>query len=1101
MLLSYRSHRAWPAALAAMVAVCAMGVSGGRAWAVERPGWEATSRSEPTNLVPGRKGTIQVLVFNVGASASGGPITVTDTLPAGVTATTAGELLYDGNPEEPAIGHSRWDCTGSAVVTCTSDPVGLEAFAGGGSLPWYDGEPGSVFGQGWALTPIIGIAVDVAPGVSGVGVNRVAVAGGGAAGAANSSQSVAFSLTPAGFGVSGWDGWLSGADGSLDARAGSHPYAVTADIGLPSELRSDVRHPAAGKEPRDIAVSLPAGLTGDPAAVARCTRQQFGAERCPAASQVGRAEASELLVGIGLTMAVYNMVPPSGVPAEFGFQAFGIDNYLDVGVRSGSDYGVTTHSNNIVQAALGHVAVTLWGAPGDTSHETWRTGAEGGCGANSAGHNSFECSPTGSGVAFLTAPVACEGPRSFSIFERSWQDANLTASASFQTHDSNGNPVGFGECEQLRFEPSLSAGLDTARADTPAGLTADAHFNLEGLAEPEGLAPSDMKDATVTLPEGLVVNPGQATGLVACGETEASLAKLPDGEENNGPAVCPAASRIGSVKIKTPLLEADPEKEVLGSVYILQSNPPEIKILIAGSADGVNIKQVGVVHLDEATGRLVTTFKNTPQQPVSDIELSFNGGPQAALNTPRACGSFAMSGDFTPWSTPFTANVTSSAVLGVSEGVGGGACPNGEPFSPSMVGGMLNNQAGAFSPLSITLSRQDTEQDGSTLSVTTPPGLLAILKSVERCPEPQASQGACGPGSQIGHVSADVGAGPDPFQVQGGRVYLTGPYKGAPFGLSVVVPAVAGPFNLGNVIVRAAIYIDPHTAQPTIVSDALPTILDGVPLQVKRINVTIDREAFMFNPTNCEPLAVTGTVTSTHGATAPISSRFQAANCAALAFKPSFKVSTQAKTSKKNGASLTVNLGYPQGPQANIHSVAVTLPKQLPSRLSTIQQACTEAAFDANPASCPPGSNIGFATARTPVLASPVTGPAYLVSHGGAAFPNVVLVLQSEGVTLDLIGSVNIKHQITGSAFASVPDAPISSFQLTLPEGPHSALSAVLPAKAKGNICATSLTMPTTITGQNGAVIKQNTKITVTGCPKTKQKTKAGKHTKHKGKK
>ncbi len=307
-----------------------------------------------------------------------------------------------------------------------------------------------------------------------------------------------------------------------------------------------------------------------------------------------------------------------------------------------------------------------------------------------------------------------------------------------------------------------------------------------------------------------------------------------------------------------------------------------------------------------------------------------------------------------------------------------------------------------------------------------------------------------------------------------------------------MVPAVAGPFNLGNIVVRAAVSVDPHTAQITVTSDPLPSMVDGIPLQVKTVNVAIDRSSFMFNPTNCEPLSVGGMLSSTQGATANVSSHFQAANCAALPYKPVFNVSTQAKTSKHEGASLTVKGTFPTG-NANTRSVAVVLPKQLPARLTTIQQACPEATFAANPASCPAGSNIGIATATTPILATPVNGPAYLVSHGGAAFPDVVAILQGEGVTVDLVGSVNIKKGITSSDFATVPDAPIGSFQLTLPEGPHSGLAAVLPASAKSSLCGTSLTMPFTITGQNGAVLKQNEKIAVTGCPAPKKKPKAKK--------
>jgi hypothetical protein len=956
--------------------------------------------------------------------------------------------------------------------------------------------------------PIIGIAVKVAPNaVEGTSANRVSVAGGHSeggrpAGPASSTDPVRISSTPAGFGLAGFDGWFSNADGTLDTQAGSHPYAATFDIVLPTALNQEgALVSAGGKEPRDVVVGLPPGLAGDPGATPRCTHKLLELEsRCPGDSQVGYLQAtvgtSERYEPI---FQMFNMVPPPGVPVELGFNELGIVTYIDAGIRSGGDYGATTRANNTAQVDTQNFRLTLWGVPGDPSHNSWRTLSPEGC-------TEFNVSPIEPSLctlpeaypkAFLTLPVSCEGPQGLSLFVNSWQDTALTGEASVQTHDANGTPAGWQGCENLRFEPSIGTTLDTSRADTPAGLTVGVHFPLEGFDEPGSLVPSDMKAATVTLPEGLVVNPGQANGLVACGETEASLKVLPDGRENTGPAVCPAASRVGSVRVKSPLLDVDPEKEIDGSVYLLGSNPPDLKLLVAGSGDGVNVKVVGTVHLDTATGRLTAVFQDTPQLPVSDIELSFNGGSRGALITPRACGIYTTASDFTPWSTPGTPDATPSALFGIGEGVGGGVCPAGEPFggvagSNQVVAGMMDNQAGAFSALSMTLSRQDSEQDGSSLSITTPPGLLAMIKSVERCPEPQASQGACGPNSLIGHTTVAVGAGTDPLYVQGGRVYLTGPYKGAPFGLSVVVPAVAGPFDLGNVIVRAAISIDPHTAQPTIVSDPLPRILAGVPLQVKMVNVTIDREGFMFNPTSCEPLAFSGVVTSVHGATAPIFSRFQAANCANLPFKPVFKVSTQAATSKHNGASLTVKGSFPAG-EANIHSVAVTLPKQLPARLTTIQQACTAVVFAVNPASCPAGSNIGVATASTPILASPLSGPAYLVSHGGAAFPDVVVILQGEGVTVDLTGSIDIKHGVTSSTFASVPDAPISSFQLTLPEGPHSGLAAVVPAKAKGSLCGQSLKMPFTITGQNGAVLKQNVKIAVTGCAKAKKKAKHAK--------
>jgi hypothetical protein len=335
--------------------------------------------------------------------------------------------------------------------------------------------------------------------------------------------------------------------------------------------------------------------------------------------------------------------------------------------------------------------------------------------------------------------------------------------------------------------------------------------------------------------------------------------------------------------------------------------------------------------------------------------------------------------------------------------------------------------------------------------------------------------------------------------VQGGRVYLTGPYRGSPFGLSVAIPAKAGPFDLGTVVVRSRIDVDPHTSQITIASDPFPTILQGIPFQIRTVNVTVDRPGFTFNPTNCSPLSVDGTISSTQGAHVNVASHFQAANCATLPFHPSFKVSTQAHTSQALGASLDVKVASGPG-QANIAKTVVSLPKQLPAWLKTIQQACPEATFAANPAACPVASAIGTATATTPILANPVTGPAYLVSHGGAAFPDVVVILQGEGVTVDLVGAVNIRGAITSATFDSIPDVPIGTFELKLPQGPHHGLAANLPRSAKGSMCGQSLVMPTTITAQNGAIIKQSTKVSVTGCPKAKKKTRKKRHAKGKKK-
>jgi hypothetical protein len=425
----------------------------------------------------------------------------------------------------------------------------------------------------------------------------------------------------------------------------------------------------------------------------------------------------------------------------------------------------------------------------------------------------------------------------------------------------------------------------------------------------------------------------------------------------------------------------------------------------------------------------------------------------------------------TPWSSPQTPDATPSWAFTVT------GCGEGPPpFAPAFEAGTTNPAAGAYTNFTTTIHRGDREQDLGGLQVQTPPGLLASISHVTLCEEAQAAAGTCSAASKIGTATASAGAGSHPYWVSG-PVYLTGPYMGAPFGLSVPIQAKAGPFNLGTIVTRATLNVDPTTATAIATTDPLPQIFDGVPLRVQTVNVTLDRSQFIFNPTNCEAKQVTATIVSAQGATAHVSSPFAAGGCKNLPFNPGFKASTRAPGTKKKGTSFDVKVSSEPG-QANIHSVSVSLPKQLPARLTTLQQACPEATYAANPATCPPGSLVGVVTGTTPVLSVPVTGPAYLVSHGGAAFPDLKLVLQAEGVRIDLTGQTNIKHSITSSTFANIPDAPITSFDVNLPAGPHSALT------TNGSLCAKPLVMPTTIVGQNGRKLTRNTKVTVAGCPK-----------------
>jgi hypothetical protein len=427
----------------------------------------------------------------------------------------------------------------------------------------------------------------------------------------------------------------------------------------------------------------------------------------------------------------------------------------------------------------------------------------------------------------------------------------------------------------------------------------------------------------------------------------------------------------------------------------------------------------------------------------------------------------------TEWTfTPYTglAAFTSSSLFATT------GCPSPLPFSLSQSTVDQPSTAGAFGNTSYTfnLARADGQQYLSKVTTVLPAGLVGAIPAVALCREPQAQSGECGPASQIGTATVAVGAGPEPYPFSG-PVYLTGPYGGAPFGLSIPVTAVAGPFNFGRIMTRSAISVDPHTGRVIATSSSLPTIVKGVPVRLKSVSVLVNRPNFLYNPTNCGALATETTLTSTFGTPQSLSSPFAVTNCTALAFNPSFTASTSANASKANGAGLQVNVTQPAH-QANIRSVVTQLPLQLPARLTTLQQACPEATYTANPFSCPAGSNVGTATVTTPVLPGVLSGPAYLVSHGGAAFPDLDLLLEGSGVRVILVGNTNIKGGVTTSTFATLPDVAASSFSLTLPMGPHSALAAY------GNLCAEELVMPTTITAQSGAQIKQSTRISVAGC-------------------
>ena len=940
-------------------------------------------------------------------------------------------------------------------------------------------------------------SVSCVPGVLGAGTGPVAVSadvGGLEAGllyrfrlkagnASGSSESSGLLATlGVGFGVKNFEVSFLNEDGSPDIQAGSHPYELVNNIEfnsrfIPTETNADSRYV---REPdgtlKNLAVDLPPGMAGDPnAAATKCTLNRLTALDCPKGAALGRLVLNwSTHTAIGeyhFDEPVFEMVAPRGTALQLGVNYINPDLFIDNGLLAGGDYPIQATIVNAPPAAPVLTSrVTLWGQAGEEAVRE----------AEAAVREGKENAPIELAEAaaklkpFLTMPTSCNGPLHSTISIESYEGA--TAHAEYTSRNAAGTPVGLTGCSKLRFPPEISVTPDTSDASTSSGLTVGVRVPQTAAFNPNGLAESALRDTTVTLPEGVTLNPAGADGLEACSEGLAGFTGFNEFNQEAEPGVktatftpklpspvqpgvnfCPDGSKIGTVKIKTPLLE----HELEGSVYLASQNANPFGSLVAlylvaeDEHSGSLIKLTGEVKLS-ATGQIVATFNNTPGEPFENFEMHMFGGERAPLTTPSRCGTYTTQASFVPWDGNGPVNTSSS--FQIDHGPDGGPCPGANlPFNPSLTAGTTSIQAGGFSPFTMTMSREDGQQNLQSVSLKMPPGLSGLLTGVELCPEPQADQGLCGPNSLIGETTVSVGVGNDPFTVKGGKVYLTGPYKGAPFGLSIVNPAKAGPFDVEKdtsnpaydsacdcIVVRAKIEVDPVTAELTITSDnegpyKIPTVLDGIPLEIKHVNVTINRPGFTFNPTNCSPMNIGASLDSTEGASDALSVAFQATNCARLSFKPQFGVSTSAKTSRKDGADLHVKLVYPKlpfGSQANIASVKVDLPRQLPSRLTTLQKACVDTVFDANPGACPADSRVGTATATTPLLPVRLSGPAYFVSHGGAKFPELIIVLQGYGVTVDLHSETFInKAGITSSTFHTIPDVPVGTFELTLPEG------------------------------------------------------------------
>ena len=670
---------------------------------------------------------------------------------------------------------------------------------------------------------------------------------------------------------------------------------------------------------------------------------------------------------------------------------------MDAHVRTGSDYGVTVTARNVPEGvALLGTSLTLWGVPSSPEHTAQRA-----CqGDDPPVFGGPTCGTNTAQRPFLRLPTSCTAAGAGLLLNAtldSWVDPGAFVTTRTFTHELPGYPAapadwgapaGTTNCEAVPFTPGFTGTPDTRQAASPSGFQFDLTLpQSDDLSLP---AESDLRTAVVSLPAGVRISPSSAQGLAACSPSQI---RLNDASSPN----CPLASKVGSATITTPLL-AQP---LTGSVYLATPNDNPfgtlISLYVVAEGSGVVVKVAGRVQADPVTGQLTTVFDNIPQTPFSDLKLVFDGGPRAPLALPNTCGTYLTHTDLTGWNgtrvsadTPFTVDSGCSAPR----------------FAPSFTAETTHPIAGATSTFNVALSRSDSDQELGGLTVNMPPGLTAKLANAVLCSNADAANGTCPSGTKIGDVTVGAGAGPNPFYITNGRAYITGPYKGAPFGLSIVVPAVAGPFNLGNVVVRTAIFIDKHDASVRVVSDPLPTILQGIPLQVRDVRVSADKPDFFLNPTSCAKKTIGGTVQSTAGANANVSSSFQVGECASLGFAPKMAIAVGGKGHTRLGqpTPLTTRVTMPKG-DANLRFVRVTLPNTIDARLTVINDACTRAQFESDIAKCA-HAKAGTAVAVTPLLRDPLRGNVYFVKNGHP-IPDLFVALRGQ-VAFDLIGRVSI---------------------------------------------------------------------------------------------
>jgi hypothetical protein len=906
----------------------------------------------------------------------------------------------------------------------------------------------------------------------------------------------ALSAVPAqaAFGLNGFDVHFEEENGSPATKAGSHPFAMETifDINFHEEEPGVF---APDEELKSLEVELPVGFAGNPTAMPTCTRAQFlkldpetSTPACPDKTAVGVVVPKIINPGYGAPRAVFNLERPPGTAAEIGFVIAREPVTIDVGVRKSPPYNVSAAIVNIPQAAKFYGSkLIIWGNPANPAHDEQR----GSCIVLSGA----DCPAGVPEKPFLTLPRACSGPLFTTYAARSWQSPAAPAVTG-----ASEAPLELSECEALDFGPTIEAQPTTAAGQSASGLDFELKVDDPELSSPTGTAAADIKKVVATLPAGITVNPSAAEGQEACSAAQYAAESL------TGPGGCPPAAKVGGVEVKTPLLEG----EVLeGSVYLADQddNPFDtllaLYIVIKDPKLGILVKQAGKVEPDPVSGQLTSTFEDVPQLPFSSFLLHMRSGPRAPLITPASCGAYETKALLTPWNGK--APVTATSSFEVISGPGGGPCLGLLPFHPGFSAGTLQSAATTYSPYAMRLTRSDGEQEMTRLSATLPPGVVGKIAGLAKCPEAavaaaRAKSGrqeiaspSCPASSLVGHLSAGAGVGADLTYVAG-KLYLAGPFAGDPLSIVAITPGVAGPLDVGNVVLREALDLDPKSAEVIVdgvVSDPIPRILAGIPLRLRDVRVITDRPQFTTNASGCDPAAAKATLFGSFAdpfnpaddVGVALADRYQATACSTLGFGPKLSLALKGGTKRAKHPSLrsVLTYPYPSGPgYSNIGDAVVILPRSQQIDNAHVNNPCTRVQFNAN--QCPPSSVLGYAKAVSPLLDAPLEGPVYFRSNGGEReLPDIVADLKGQ-FRIILVGFVDTvtpnSNPRIRTTFAGVPDAPVTEFTLNLFGGKRGLLV------NNQNICAKTQRSTVRFTAHNNALKLAQQKV-ATSCKKT----------------